>query len=533
MLERQDPAAAQPLSDLIGKQDVGASAGPAVSRALWLLDGLGQLQESHLLTGVNHALPEARRQALILWDSRFPASDTLRRAVLDRPLDSDPHVRMQVALSLTPIADEPRAIELLAQTAIECEGDVWTQNAVAVAAGQQSAAVLRKIVQSPEVVEQPARIVQLAPLVADLVGVAAATDRDSAVAALAALLDPPLTTAAEARSCLAQAIVRFAQRQSPFALRGELDRQRQQALDQLFQSAAATARDAMLSDVARAEATGLLVLDPGSTDTLTHLALEETVQAVRLRAIGGLAGRAASEPWAALLRRFAGESPAVRGAILDGVLASPQRVAMLLDEIAAKRVKSSEIDRIRADRLAKHPDAALRERANQLLADAIPADRHKVLVEYRTVLGMASNPVRGREIFAKQCATCHRVGDVGVDVAPDISDSRTKTAEQILTDVIQPNRAIDNNYVSYTAVTEAGQILTGILSAETATSVTLKQPEGKVATLLRTEIAELRSNGISLMPDGLEKNIPLQDMADVISYVKNWRYLDGKTPYQK
>ena len=119
---------------------------------------------------------------------------------------------------------------------------------------------------------------------------------------------------------------------------------------------------------------------------------------------------------------------------------------------------------------------------------------------------------------------------MGVNVAPDISDSRVKLPEQLLTDILQPNRAIDNNYLSYTVVTSDGLTLTGVIASETGTSITLRQQEGKEATLLRTNIDELRSNGVSLMPDGLEKNIPPQEMADLIGFIKSWRYLDGRTP---
>ncbi|MEX0614114.1 MAG: hypothetical protein WD229_18490, partial [Pirellulales bacterium] len=123
------------------------------------------------------------------------------------------------------------------------------------------------------------------------------------------------------------------------------------------------------------------------------------------------------------------------------------------------------------------------------------------------------------------CATCHQIDGMGIQFAPDISDSREKTAEQLLTDIIQPNRAIDSNYFSYTAVTVDGLVHTGVLAAETSTSVTLKQAEGKSVTFRRDEIEQLRSDGVSFMADGLEKNIPPQDMADLIGFIKNWRYL--------
>jgi putative heme-binding domain-containing protein len=98
---------------------------------------------------------------------------------------------------------------------------------------------------------------------------------------------------------------------------------------------------------------------------------------------------------------------------------------------------------------------------------------------------------------------------------------------QLLTDIVQPNRAIDSNFFSYTAITNDGRVHTGILSAENSTSVTLKQQEGKSETLRRDEIEDLHSDGVSLMPEGLEKDIPLQDMADLISFIKNWRYLEN------
>jgi putative heme-binding domain-containing protein len=215
---------------------------------------------------------------------------------------------------------------------------------------------------------------------------------------------------------------------------------------------------------------------------------------------------------------------------LDGLLARADRTMLLLDEIEVGRVKTAEIDRNRTSRLLKHGNAEIRKRAAKLFANAIPADRKTVLADYQVVLKMKSDPQRGRLVFQKNCANCHRIGDLGVNVAPDISDSRTKKPVQILTDVLQPNRAIDANYISYSVRDTNGRVLTGILASETATSITLKQAEGKEVTLLRSEIDQIRSSGQSLMPVGLEKDISHQQMADLISFIKNWRYLDGRTP---
>jgi putative heme-binding domain-containing protein len=258
--------------------------------------------------------------------------------------------------------------------------------------------------------------------------------------------------------------------------------------------------------------------------------LDDSAQDVRLRAIAALNQQTASEPWRTLFGKLPNQSPSVRRAIVDAALARPDRTALLLDEIVAGRLKVTELDRTQTSRLLEHRDSTIRQRATQLLADAVAPDRQQVLADYQSSLQLDADARRGLAIFRKNCATCHRIGEVGVNVAPDIADSRTKTPGQLLTDILQPNRAIDSNYLSYTIATFDGRVLTGILVAETANSITLQQPEAQTLTLLRSDIEELRSSGLSLMPEGLEKNLSLQDMADLISFIKNWRYLNGSTP---
>ena len=53
---------------------------------------------------------------------------------------------------------------------------------------------------------------------------------------------------------------------------------------------------------------------------------------------------------------------------------------------------------------------------------------------------------------------------------------------------------------------------------------TLKLADGKTETIARTDIVRFESNGASLMPEGLEQDLKLQDMADLIHFLKNWRY---------
>ena len=54
--------------------------------------------------------------------------------------------------------------------------------------------------------------------------------------------------------------------------------------------------------------------------------------------------------------------------------------------------------------------------------------------------------------------------DIGVDVGPDIADTRTKTPDALLVDILNPNQAIDSNYINYLITTKSGKSLTGIIA---------------------------------------------------------------------
>jgi putative heme-binding domain-containing protein len=109
--------------------------------------------------------------------------------------------------------------------------------------------------------------------------------------------------------------------------------------------------------------------------------------------------------------------------------------------------------------------------------------------------------------------------DAGFVVGPDLAALANKSTEYLLTSILDPSRQVDSRYIEYLATTKAGRSLTGILASETATSITLKGQEGKEHVLLRADLDELQSTGKSLMPEGLEKDLSKQDLADVMAYV--------------
>lgn len=320
----------------------------------------------------------------------------------------------------------------------------------------------------------------------------------------------------------------------PAALRGriaKLELDQKTAVMKLLQAASAQFAANELAAQLIPIVTSLLSLDDG-TDSL-HQLVEATGSGDATRAslaLDALLKRPAEQVNPALLELLPKRRGSVRRSILQAMASNVSRAPALLDEIEAGRVPPLEIDATVEKMLYRLSDKALVARAQKLLKREPPADRVQVLAEYQACLTMPSDPLRGKAIFEKNCATCHKVGDIGVNVAPDISDSRTKTPDFYLMNILDPNRAIDANYFSFNVLATDGRVHTGIMAAETSASVTLKQPEGKFVTIAREEIEEFKNNGVSLMPVGLERTINKQQMADVISFIKNWRYLDGQIP---
>ena len=280
----------------------------------------------------------------------------------------------------------------------------------------------------------------------------------------------------------------------------------------------------------RVEATRVLglVAPEGAVPRLLELATAAPQVSVRQAAIETLTRFSDERIGPALLGVFENGTPAIRSAALDALLADSARARMVLEAVADGDLAAAELGAVRIEALRRHPDAELRTQAQKLFAPA--ADRQAVLAEYQTALSLPGDPLRGRAVFEKNCAACHRMAGMGTQVGPDIADSRTRTPAALLTDILDPNRAIDGNHLAYTVLTTSGRVEMGLLAGETTAAVTLRQAGGKTLTLDRDDIELLRPANVSLMPLGLERTVTPQQMADLIGFIKNWRYLDGAVP---
>lgn len=523
LYERQDASAAAELAR------VAADGRPeARVAALGALAGLGALSKDTLSRAIAADEPRVRELAVTLAESLLAQGTTLRAQVMELSSDADAQVRFRTALALGGVA-RADVVTALAKIALADADDPWTRQAVAAALPEHAVAVLEEVLGY-------ARAGGSRALVLELAAVVGARREPAEIERLLALLsaDPGLENEAHraALEGLATGLERRGTGLVAFVAALPNHDVLTQALEGWFARAAAGAADEMAGDDARGAQFAILRHARGAPVVEACLGIVESSgsQRARIEAAGVLARQNDERIAPAVLRLYAAQTPAVRRALLDCLIARPDAARLLLEAVRSQAMARAELDTGRQQQLRRHRDESLRKLAAEVLAENVAADRQAVLAQYQPALDRASDPRAGKELFRQHCAVCHHIDDVGVDVAPDISDSRVKTAAQLLTDILHPNQAIDNNYVSYTVTTVDGNIHTGIVAAETAGSITLRQAENKTVSLLRADVEEIRASGVSLMPEGFEKHLDVQQMADLLGFIKNWRYLAEPIP---
>lgn len=132
-------------------------------------------------------------------------------------------------------------------------------------------------------------------------------------------------------------------------------------------------------------------------------------------------------------------------------------------------------------------------------------------------------PDLGKHLFQSKrlaCAGCHRISGQGGMVGPDLSQvAKIRTVRQLAEAVLSPSATLTNGFESYTLAMQSGQVLTGLIRRETAEAVQLVTTDGNERRVLRTEIAEITPSAISVMPQGLDRQLTAEELRDLIAFL--------------
>jgi putative membrane-bound dehydrogenase-like protein len=495
-------------------------------QALCVLDGWSKLLPENLVQALADDQPEVRRQAVRLSESYLSESSDpgdasfkeIESALLKLVNDPEVGVRNQLALSLGNWHD-PRAGQALGQLAQT--DDPWVRAAVLSSATRQPAEILKTVLAWPGDRYTPAELIgQLMATAAggqdpaeleDIICAVAPTDGRQAGAAdwivLASLLDTLERRQTRLDSYLASA--RPDVRSAASRLNDTLAAARKLA-------ASGTA------DAAQKEAAvPLLGRGPDAESDLPQLAgflKSETNPRLQHAALEVLRRQRSPRVPALLLAEWPRQSPALRAQVVGVLLGRDEWIIDLLGAVKQGVLAVGEIPLAQQQRLLKHDQAKIKQLAGTLFHHS--DNRVEVLARYQSIAGMKGDAAKGAAVFAVNCASCHAFGGQGHAVGPDLGGFRDKSVQDFLVAILDPNAAIEPRFVSYSVETKDGRSLTGIIRAETATSLTLAQGGGVEEKILRGDIEEIKAGNLSLMPEGLEQNMAPSDLADLIAYLR-------------
>ena len=525
LVERRSKRAAPAVRELLAASDAPLTR----LHALWTLDGLAELTPDDLTGALDDRNVFVRRDAVKLLGRRLKKHPELFDKLAQLAGDDDVRVRFQVALALGE-TDDARGAELLTAIAL-CDGDDrWSKAAILTSAAKRSGAIVAGLLKNDGFAGrgEPARIALIRDLativgsrgdeneLASLMATLTATDRTGAwwqTAALCGLATGlPRHRGSLGRTSLPKLVAR-----PPERLKKSIDRVRvllQRTIE------VALERDGTIADrLAAIELLGYQPFDQASAAFESLLGTDQPVD-VQLACVSAMRRNGNEGAATIVLDRWPTLGPTVRGPALALVWRRATTIRMALELMAEGRIEPSVVGIDQRVRLLKNSNPRIRELSAGLFGGAVSADRREVAARYRPALTGAASSSAGSKVFERVCAKCHKIDGKGYEAGPDISDVRNRSREALLHDILDPNAIVEPRFIDYSVILTDGRIFNGLMVSETVEAVVLKQAEDQQQVIARNDIEIIQASGKSLMPEGVEKDVTIQQMTDLLEYLK-------------
>ena len=135
---------------------------------------------------------------------------------------------------------------------------------------------------------------------------------------------------------------------------------------------------------------------------------------------------------------------------------------------------------------------------------------------------------RGAALFEKHCSLCHRIGDKGSKVGPNLDGVGIRGTERLLEDVLDPNRAVDQAFRTTQIATDSGQNIVGLALREEGQILVLADNQGKEIRVPLDEIEQRMVSQMSLMPANVSDLMNEDEFVHLIGYLLSQRVATAK-----
>jgi len=515
LVERADGTAADGLARLVQHSSNPASR----VQALYVLASLGKLDTKLVLAALRDADEHVREHAVRLAERTAANSLDVLIALGRLVSDPSPRVRYQLAFTLGEIPGPARE-DALARLAAQDADDPWINLAIQSSLMRESARVLKRLAGRDSFLRSPGGVKFLESLAMQVGAAGQAPEISEAMDAAKQIADRQQRASMAIVRGLGQSLSKGGH--SPAErLSAAVSGKSRALVARLVRDARKTAADLEADVLLREEAVRFLRFAPyeESANVLTELLSPGQPQQVQLAVIQTLSALEAPNAAAQLVEAWPDLSPSLRSAAVEALFSRRAWLPLVLQSVEEGKLSERDVDPARIIALRKDANTEIRAAAERI-AGRMQVGRRKDIVDaYQAALERRGDPTKGQQIFQRTCAACHRTQGVGHELGPNLAAMRNRGPAAILTAVLDPNREVNPQYVNYLVQTSGGRTLSGIIVAESASSVTLKRGEDATDTVLRSDVDEMHSTGMSLMPEGLEKQIDVESMADLLAYL--------------
>jgi len=518
ILERQDKTVAPILEQLYNS----SQSAEGRAQALWCLDSISSLKDSTILLALKDTDANVREQALLLAEPRLNANSELFQPTLALADDPNPRVRFQCALTIGQV-DDPKIVLALAAITKHNFADRWTQTAVLSAIHDHAGDVMHHLLADKNNPDASAMYVRLSRMI----GLTETPEKITAFLneICTANSDTDFAWQTSILNGLTDGLTQRAHKQFHLAELVKDQTVASQRIEQVLKRSGEIASDQKQSIQQRLVAIGLLA---HSQSADTHAVLTKLIDAsqptdIQIAAVRALGRSATAEAIRDLIAksRWNSYTPNVRDAVVNLTFAKPELVTMLFDAIEKQEIPAWGISPAMRDRFINHyNNEEIHKRAIALFQSLRGNDRMKIYEDWKPVADIKGNSQNGHKIFTKTCTPCHIFEGEGHVVGPDLTGIRNQPKVTLLLHIIIPEYEIMPIYTLYNVETKDGESYSGLLTSDSAESITLRQAAGVEQKVPRANIASMSSSRLSLMPQELEKTMSRQDMADLLAFLK-------------
>jgi putative membrane-bound dehydrogenase-like protein len=522
--------------------------------ALWTLEGRGELSDADLHGALADPIAGIRENALKIAERRIFSNTEFSSAVLERVQDSNARVRLQALLSLvgsgaSQDSEYLNDISKVSRQLLEHpETDRWTLRAITATLQPQAkmfldqelsnwtrggnwATVINDLIRE---LGQSASSAVMADFIQQLGAANQVGEVKSGIAALSEGWSTAGRTSEDLsdadRLTLTLALNDLEQRNdrgivlAVAGLRSKLDLPNSDRLNVLLAQSKAFVLDTLKAADERLEWLQIMGKMPFSerSSTLISLLDSRVPNTLQREVLKQLWDSNSSQVPELLFGVWDRLGPDSRKYATNMLLYKEDYHESLLSAMESGTVKLGEfnLDLERRRTLLFSDRAEIRHRAEQLFSDAGVVQRAQVIQEFKPAITLAGDPANGKKLFGGLCASCHKIGSLGVEVGPSLADIGRKSKQTLLYDILDPNAAVDTEYLAHTVIDETGTLNIGVVLRETDDEVALLLPGGVERTFRKSRIRRFNSSGLSLMPEGLEQGLTPQELSDLLAFLQ-------------